>query len=301
MEHKTINTSGKFFYIAIIVIGILFMFYVLCFKFQISVVNAQAPSSITLNLSVFEVAPGSLFEVRVLASSEDEINALNIVLEYSSELFSFERSSTSGSVVSLWKSLPFSGEESGIINLIGGSTIPWTGKNNEIITLMFKARREGTASFVIRSARLALADGLGTQIELSPMSQRMVVSKNAPLALSEIPIAPPQIAGTSIINDPQTNNPLIVLNSSDIGSIKWLGVRSRSWIFWSDWEKTQLVAEVPKYAWVVQFKALGFDGSETEKNLYRWDIFAVKFFFLAFVVLMLVLIWGKFKLKINAE
>ena len=267
---------------------------------QISVVNAQTPPSITLNLSVSEVAPESFFEVEVLASSENEINALDMVLEYSPELFSFERAYTARSVVSLWKSLLFEGDK-GTISLVGGSVSPWSGNNNEIATLIFRARRVGNASFVIREADFALADGMGTKVVASGESRKVVVSQGASFASSDIPTIPPQIAGASVISDPLTKNPVVVLNTADAGGIKWLGVRSRSWLFWSDWQKAQLTTSIPKYAWIAQIKALGFDGEEVTSTLYRWNIAFIKFIFLTLIFLVLVLIWRRVKPTFNAS
>ena len=273
--------------------------FIILLSFLAVDVHAQQSPTISLNISSSEVAPESLFEVRILVSSEKEINAFDIELEYSPELFSFERTSTARSVVSLWKSLPFS-DGDGTINLVGGSITPWSGANNEIITLIFKARREGTASFRVKNSRLALADGLGTNVETSPTIGRVTVSRSASFASSGMPSGSPQIAGASIIKDPLTENPVIVLQTLDAGNVKWLGVRSRSWLFWSDWQTSQFVAEIPKYAWAAQFKALGFDGEEETATLYRWNIFSVKFFLLIILMLMLLLIRRRLRLKVNA-
>lgn len=249
--------------------------------------QAQNLPKIILNLSSEEATPGSLIEVKILVSSENQINAFDIDLEYSPELFTFERAYTGRSVASLWQSMPFSGGDNGSLSIAGGSKNSWSGANNEIITLVFKARRTGTSSFTVRKADFALADGLGTKVSASGTSRKVIVLDGAYFAGSDIEAPSPQIAGVFIISDPLTKNPVVVLESPDAGSIKWLGIRSRSWIFWSDWQRTQFTAGIPKYAWAAELKALGFNGEEVLTTLYRWNIVIVKIFLILVVFIII--------------
>jgi len=256
---------------------------------------------ITLQPDFSEVAPESYVELKVSVSSEKELNAFDIDIEYSPELFAFERAYTKNSFVSLWKSMPLV-PESGRISLIGGTTKPWSGSDGEIVTLIFKARRAGTSAFAIREAQFALADGKGTKVDSSGLSQKIAVSFDSEIVDSKIPLTPPRVAAASIINDPETDNPIVVLNSPDAGSIKWLGMRSRNWLFWSDWQKIQMVSPIPKSAWTAQVKALGYNGEEHTINFYLWQKVAVKAVIVVLILLFLFItmrVFGKRKNNLN--
>jgi len=259
--------------------------------------SAQIQPSITIDINSEEISPNSFIEVKVFGSSENEINAFDITLEYSPEIFSFERAYTQDSVASLWKSIPFEGKD-GAVSLVGGSVKPWSGPRNEIATLIFKARQTGASSFTVKNSFFALADGQGTKSELLEQSRNVVVSRDAFFANTEIVSIPPRIADAFIANDPlNNNNPIVVLETSDAGSIKWLGVRSRSWFLWNDWQKTQLTAAIPNSAWATQLKVLGFDGKETVMTLYRWKTVSTKIFTILVLFIIMIMVKRFFKRK----
>lgn len=264
--------------------------FAIIFWFSPNLLFAQNIPTVILESNSYSVKPGSLIELKVFSSYEQAVNVFDINIEYSSELFSFERAYTEGSVASIWKSLPIDAED-GSVFLLGGSTIPWKGDRKEIITLVFKARRVGNSSFVVKKAQFASADGTGTKIKAIGDSKTFSISEDSSNFSNSIYTKYSKIVGPFLVKDPQTDNSILVLDSTDPGSIKWIGVRFKNWLFWSDWQKTKFVSSLPGSAWTAQFKALGYDGKETVKTFYRWRILIIKLSIALLLVLLFILIY----------
>jgi len=270
-----------------IIFSLVFICSILFFTGSFSV-NAQTKlASVNINLSADNIAPGSEVEVRVLTASAKPVNAFDITLEYSPELFELVRASTRRSIVSFWKSLPVEGK-GGAMRFVGGIIEPFSGKNGEIITLVFLARDFGSADFAVKKADFALADGKGTLIRPEEARSKVVIAENSQLARSELKLPAPQISEITLTKDPATNNPIILAKTNDDGGIKEVRARTRSWFLWSDWHKAQLTVPIAKYAWAIQLKAFGWDGQETNTVIYRWHIGALK---LLIILAGLVILW----------
>ncbi len=240
-------------------------------------VCAQASAvSVDINLSANNVAAGSEVEVRILMTSREPANAFDVTLKYSPEIFELSRASTQRSIVSFWKSLPLEDKE-GVIRFIGGMIEPFSGKNGEIITLVFRTRDFGSADFAIKKADFALADGKGTLVRAGEARSGVIVAERGQLASSDLKPSAPQISEAIVTKDSATSNPIILIKTLDDGGVKEILVRSRSWFLWSDWQKAQLTASIPKYAWAIQLKAFNWEGKEAETIVYRWHIMALKF------------------------
>jgi len=232
---------------------------------------------VTLSLSTDNFAPESEIEVDVLISSEEEINAFDISLEYPPESLSLVKVSAAQSVASVWKSFPLDGKD-GLIYITGGMVKPFTGERGKLITLVFKARNEGISSLVIKKAKLVKADGFGTTLETTTSKYEVVVKAGAPLISSEIISPPPKIKSVFWVEDSETKNPIAVIKVENTDSVRMFYTRFRSWLFWGKWQNSQFIVPAPKYAWAAQFRAIDYDGRETSNVFYRWDIIFLKLF-----------------------
>lgn len=91
------------------------------------------------------------------------INAAEATLNFPPDMLSVRSLSKSGSIFSLWAVEPtFS--NSGIITFGGGTTTSFTGSLGTVLTITFKAKKEGEAQVAFSSARILAADGKGTDI-----------------------------------------------------------------------------------------------------------------------------------------
>lgn len=254
-----------------------FTFLLAALTLPMSTVAQTARARVHVITSVESVAPGSEIEVKVTVGTEEPINAFDISLEYLPAVFELVRASTDNSIAQIWQSLPIK-SENGKILFLGGMTKPFSGDGGEIITVVFKAKNSGVGNFLVTKADLALADGKGTLINGGRAKSSIVVSEEAVLTASEIKSSAPKIREVVFAEDSVTGSPLISVWTENDGSVKEIQMRARSWFLWGDWFRAERVASIPKYAWAIEIRALGFGDEETRESLYRWDIATFKLF-----------------------
>ncbi len=233
--------------------------------------------SIGMTISSAEVAVGSEVEFKMFVTAPDSINAFDITLVYEPDLLEFVRGRTDRSIASIWQSLPIQ-EQNGKLRLIGGMTTPFSGKNGEIISLIFKAIAKGNSEIIAERADLALADGKGTLLSggMGSLKIKILDSNNNPILIKNNEPAP-NISDVVLSKDPSTNDSIILIRTENDGGIKEIQVRSRAWLSWGDWEKSSLTASFSKNAWALEIKAIGFDATESSKIVYIWSSIAIKF------------------------
>ncbi len=165
--------------------------------------SAESAPRVELLPGASSVAPGSEIAVTVLVSSEAPVNAFRIALEYPPNNLEFLRASTARSFASVWEpGSPRILEEEGVVLLSGGATRSFWGKSGELITLVFRARREGRGIFSVRSAEFYLADGKGTKQEAMGSSREVAVRASAPETRVPTESAEPRFSNVSITWNP---------------------------------------------------------------------------------------------------
>lgn len=263
------------------------IFLFIAFGTSLMIANAETgPARLQLMLNTERTTPGSEVEVILLASVSDRINAFDISLGYSPEFFDFARASTEHSIVSIWQSLP-KNENSGIIRLVGGMTEPYKGISGEIIRLVFKAKKIGPTKFEALKADFALYDGKGTLFPATAEPSEILITEGGNLTVAEKNDQAPKISEIILTEDPLTKNSLVMIRTENDGGVREVQMRSRNWFLWSDWQKADLLASVPNYAWAIELRALGWDNQESSTVVYRWYIAFIKLasIFAAFAIL----------------
>lgn len=272
---------------------------VFLFVFSLSVYAQAEAVSIDINLSANNVAPESEVEVRLLVASRSPVNAFDLILEYPQEYFEFVRASTANSVVSVWQSLPLKARD-GSVRLTGGMIEPFLGEG-EIITLIFRAKKSGDAALVMKKTDFALADGKGTSISAPEARHLVSIAESNERAEPEFAPSAPRISEIAITQDPLEKATVAVVKTEDDGAVEEVYVRSKEWILWSDWQKAQLLAAVPKGAWAIQAAIISWDGNESSAIIYRWKVAALK---ALLILLSLSAVWylfGRVKKKIESR
>ena len=91
------------------------------------------------------------------------INAVEGTVNYSSEYLEFQSVSTSDSIFAFWTRGPIGGGESTTFG--GGLSYPgYTGSSGKILTITWKAKKEGSVSVNWSGVRVLANDGEGTNI-----------------------------------------------------------------------------------------------------------------------------------------
>ncbi|MDP1688537.1 MAG: cohesin domain-containing protein [bacterium] len=272
------------------------IFVILVFALLSTIVFAQVSSpTIRMTISSNQVSVGSEIEFKMFVTANDPINAFDITLVHTGSLLEFVRSRTDKSIATVWQSFPLV-DDNGKIRLVGGMTSPFTGKDGEIITLVFKAIEKGGAELTVERADIALADGKGTLLSggMGNLKIKILEGDNNPVLIQNNAPAP-KISDVIVSKDPETSNSLIMVRTDNDGGVKQMEIRTRDWFTWGDWQKSDLTASVPKNAWALEIKALGFDNTESSRIIYFWSALFTKFGMIIVGIIILLLIKRKFR------
>lgn len=179
---------------------------------------------------------GNIINVDLIVNTQGvAINNAEATLNFPTDLLEAVSISKSGSIFSLWVTEPSFSNNSGTIDYNGGLPTPgFTGANGKIISIIFRAKKEGTASVLFASATVRANDGLGTDILSGKISAQftLVVSKPTPVpapAPEPAPTPPPQ-AVAKIPAAP------VIFSPTHPDSDKWYNIKDAtfSWSVGSD-------------------------------------------------------------------
>lgn len=110
---------------------------------------------------------GTTFDVSVFVNTEgNSINAVQVDLEFSSDLLQVTSPTAGSSFISVWADQPFYSNKQGIISFKGGVLSPGIKTSAGLVsTISFRAKALGTAFISFSdSSKVLLADGKGTNI-----------------------------------------------------------------------------------------------------------------------------------------
>ncbi len=139
---------------------ILIVLFLLCFS------NATHAASLSFLSASSDVSVGNILSVKVLVDTNGKvINSANGVIQFPSDLLDVLSISKSSSIFSLWVEDPKFSNSVGQITFNGGLPNPgYIGNNGEIISIVFKAKKQGVASILFLDVAVLANDGLGTDI-----------------------------------------------------------------------------------------------------------------------------------------
>ena len=137
------------------------------------------------------IKEGETISVTVSITSDDQsMNAAEGVLKFPTELLQVVGVSKAGSILGLWVQEPSYSNTLGTVNFEGVALNPgYTGTNGTILTIIFRARAQGSASLSIEGGSVLANDGNGTQI-LTGTSGSTLTLVPAPPAAPAAPTAP---------------------------------------------------------------------------------------------------------------
>ncbi|MDO8516249.1 MAG: cohesin domain-containing protein [bacterium] len=221
------------------------------------------------------VAVGEEFAVAAFLDTDQPVNAYVLNFGYdekSAQLLGFD---TSRSIIDVWQSQPTVLEP----KVIGGSTVPFQGTRGELLTMRFKALREGAFLLRYNNPALYLANGKGTKV--IPATQEYgakIVTVGEPISDKRLAISDhlPEITLISFTDDPfDQDHRLLSYSVRDGGAgIISVAYRSRAWFFWGRIQPAINPSTVPANAWSAMLIVTDGNGNMVRKTIYDWPSFA---------------------------
>lgn len=196
--------------------------------FSVSPLGSHQAEAATLYLrsSNSKVTVGSLVTVNLLVDTQGKIiNNAESSIQFSNDLVEVVSLNYRSSIFSLWVETPNFSNNSGRISFNGGIPDPgYKGSGANVLSVIVKAKKAGTASFVLSGAAVRENDGLGTDILTGQSSASFVIAAN-----DAEPVKPPVV--TPEPTKPESNDsasgPALTLNSSVFGnSNTWYAKKS---------------------------------------------------------------------------
>ncbi|MBI4094510.1 MAG: hypothetical protein HY436_01750, partial [Candidatus Liptonbacteria bacterium] len=214
--------------------------------------HAAETAAFSFDANASEAAPDSILVVRLLVASAAPLNAYRLILRYPPQLLTLMKFDNSRSLITVWQSPP-AVSQGGTIELVGGSTEPFSGANGELGAFVFRAAAEGEARITADSAEAYIADGKGTKAESRTAPLVLRIAPDAPLIYEETKVdnAPPSVEFIALIADPfNPSQKLLSFNVKDaetgVGETR---VRTRTFLAWSEWRRAQNPVALAKTVW----------------------------------------------------
>ena len=149
-----------------------------------------------------EIGIGDEVRIDLLFSSNENINAFEGKLTFSSNLFDLKDIQEGNTIINLWIERPQAIENQIIFSGItpGG----FKGENGLIFSVFFRAKKAGTAVLNIDQAAALLHDGIGTEAELSVTDFNLLIKEDVEVIPVDraIDTTPPEPFFPQVARDP---------------------------------------------------------------------------------------------------
>lgn len=158
-------------------------FFTLAFSLVYSFAVA---ATVDLTSSSLNYKVGDTIQIRVQVKSDVSINAVSSKIYYSKENISLSSISKSGSIISLWAQEPKFSNALGSADLEGVVLSGYTGNSGNIVTLMFRANKEGQAEVKLSDVSVLANNGDGTDVFSGSLSTLYLnIEKGAEVSRAE--------------------------------------------------------------------------------------------------------------------
>jgi len=182
---------------------------ILCLGIFSQIFILHSPSAYAQS-ATFSVSPpegsfrvGQKFSVAIsVHSGGSPINAAEATLNFPQDLLTVTSLSKSGSIFSLWTVEPTS-SSGGIITFAGGTPSPFSGPSGTLLTVNFKAKKQGEARVIFSGGRILAADGKGTDIFSGSSDGSYKITPPPVIPKPKAPVIPaPEVPEVPIIELP---------------------------------------------------------------------------------------------------
>jgi len=156
------------------------IFFIIFFfaLYLVAIPNKTFAASIFFDPGSVTVGQGDIFSVNIVTNSEGvAINNADATINFPSDIVEVQSISKSGSIFTLWVEEPTFSNNAGTITLNGGVPNPgFVGARGKIISVVFRAKKPGSASLLFSSAAVRANDGIGTNVLSSRQPGSVLVS-----------------------------------------------------------------------------------------------------------------------------
>lgn len=169
--------------------------------FGIFCISPVSAATISLRASASSVNVGGTFTIKATVNTQNEsINNIESVINFPNDLVEVTSVSAQGSILSLWVEQPNFLNPSGLVSFNGGVPNPgYNGSGGTVVTVTFKAKSPGSATFYFSGASVRANDGLGTDLLSGQGSASVTINGTA--------VTEPKPSTESIA--PKATNPVI--------------------------------------------------------------------------------------------
>ena len=139
----------------------------------------------------FKVSAGNIVSADIIVDTSGvAINDSEAAISFPTDLLQVMSVNKGSSIFSLWVEDPKFSNIDGTITYSGGAPNPgYTGKNGKIISVVFKAKKQGNATLVFSDATVRKNDGLGTDV--------LSLKRSATIQIGASPVEVPIVPATT--------------------------------------------------------------------------------------------------------
>jgi len=185
---------------------------VIGFAFVVCVGTTEAASLSVTSPSV-NITAGDIVTVKVVVNADGQaVNTAEGVLQFPTDVLQALSLDKSSSIFSIWVEDPSFSNQTGQVSFSGGLPTPgYVGSNGTVLTVSFRAKRAGVATFSLADATVRANDGLGTNVLQSTGTLQVTVvnppsaqpTPSAPAEDIPQPVKVPELVVTSLTHPSQ--------------------------------------------------------------------------------------------------
>ena len=223
--------------------------------FSISTAQIVQAASLYISPASSNVSVGNIVSVKILVNTQGKyINNSESIVQFPTDLLEVVSTSKNTSIFSLWVEEPKFSNFEGKITYNGGIPNPgYIGAGGEIISIIFKAKKSGSASIVFSDSTVRQNDGLGTDILTSKQIGVITIS---PISI--------EVPPTVVPSDGVPSRPVIT-SSTHPRQDSWYQSKSASfsWVIPSDVTSIQtLLSKSP-----TSIPTITYDSSVSQRTI----------------------------------
>jgi len=233
-----------------------FLISFLFFIFLLSPIYYAKAANIGFSPSSASYQTGDTINVKVYVGTDSKsINAISATVKFPSDILSLTSISKVGSIINLWAQEPSFSNGDGVASFEGVVLNGYTGNAGNAVTLVFKAKKNGTANLSFNSASVLANDGNGTEVlyskgtgslNISPAKEVEVapIKKETTTPVTKKEIAPVKVVAkdtTIVVSEIKNNtskyspNKFLITSPQPVADKSYsIQIDSMSQIIWTD-------------------------------------------------------------------